>query len=74
MANFLGRSALEIVIGNGVFNNLARGIRLAMEEVCEGSPWRNSLLASGRLRLLLLVVLAFLFLAWKGQSSVNTRI
>jgi len=63
MADFLGRSALEIIIGVGVLNDLARRVRLAKEEVREWFPGRSRLLTSGCLRLLLFVVLALLFLA-----------
>jgi len=74
VANLFGRRALEIVILVGVLDDLARRIRLAMEKVCEWLSRRSGLLVSGCLRLLLLVVLAFLFLAWKSQSSVFTSV
>jgi hypothetical protein len=63
VANFFSRSAFEIVVDVGVLDDLARRIRLAMEEVCEWPSRRSSLLASGCLRLLLLVIFAFPFLA-----------
>jgi hypothetical protein len=63
VANFSGRSAFEIVVGVGVLDDLARRIRLAMEEVCKWPSRRRGLMAAGCLRLLLLVILAFSFLA-----------
>lgn len=74
MAEFSGRSALEIAIDVGVLDDVARRIRLAMEEIYEWLSRRGGLLASGCLRLLLFVVLAFLFLAYEGQSIVNTSV
>jgi len=63
VAKFFGRGALEIIIFVGVLDDLARRIRLAVKEVFEWLSRRSGLLASGCLRLLLSVILAFLFLA-----------
>ena len=63
VTSLFSRSALEIVVDAGVLDDLARRIRLPIEEVCKRPSRRCGLLASGYLGLLLLVILAFLFLA-----------
>ena len=46
MTKFFGRGALEIVVVGDIFDNLARGILLIVEEVGERNPWRSRLLST----------------------------
>jgi hypothetical protein len=63
MAGFLGRSATQVIVEIGIFDNLAFRIRSPMEDVGERLSRRRGLLASGRFRFLLLVALTFFLFA-----------
>jgi hypothetical protein len=59
MADFLGRGPIQVLVDVGIFDNLARRIRLPVGDVGERLSRGRGLLASGRFRFLLLDLVRF---------------
>lgn len=68
VARFFGRSALEIVVLDGIVTDLPLRVRLAGEELRHGNSWRSSLLLPTRGLVLFLVALLSFLLACYDQS------
>lgn len=66
MTGLLSCGALKVIILDGIFDNLAFGEWLIMEDISERDSGRSDLLSSGRLLFLFLIVLSFLLFAYRG--------
>lgn len=62
MADFFGCGATQILVADGIFDDLALRVWLRLENVVERLPRGGALLASRRFRFLLLLVGFALFL------------